>query len=83
MVPPLAACASMPSSSAARRTSSTAPRIAACRASAPARLDRFAIESREEGNNAEHQPPLRPLAPKPAVSASTTAIRSVGSARAR
>jgi deoxyribose-phosphate aldolase len=37
----------------------------------------------EAGKSADDHPPLRPLAPKPAVSASTTAIRSAGSARAR
>ena len=37
----------------------------------------------EVGNSAEHQPPLRPDAPKPATSASSTTIRSDGSARAR
>ena len=39
--------------------------------------------SSEAGNSAEHQPPLRPDAPKPAISASSTTIRSVGSASAR
>ena len=34
----------------------------------------------ETANNAEHQPPLRPEAPNPATSFSTTAMRSVGSA---
>ena len=33
--------------------------------------------------SAEHQPPLRPEAPKPAVSRSTMTMRSVGSALAR
>ena len=37
----------------------------------------------EAGNSAEHQPPLRPDAPNPAISASSTAIRSAGSASAR
>ena len=40
-------------------------------------------DARGRGNSAEHQPPLRPDAPKPAVSASSTAIRSDGSASAR
>ncbi len=35
------------------------------------------------GNSAEHQPPLRPDAPNPAVSRSTTATRRVGSSRRR
>ena len=33
----------------------------------------------DAGNSAEHQPPLRPDAPKPATSRSTTTTRSVGS----
>ena len=37
----------------------------------------------QAGNSAEHQPPLRPEAPYPATSASSTAIRSDGSASAR
>ena len=35
------------------------------------------------GYSAEHQPPLRPDAPKPAISASSTATRSDGSAASR
>ena len=38
---------------------------------------------RDAGNSAEHQPPLRPEAPNPTDSASHTAIRRPGSARAR
>ena len=68
----------MPSPDAARATSSTESRIAWWRASAPARSPILARESSEAGNRAEHQPPLRPEAPKPTVSASSTAIRSVG-----
>ena len=37
----------------------------------------------EAGKSAEHQPPLRPDAPNPAFSASSTTTRSVGSASAR
>ncbi len=72
MVPPLAKWQSIPSASVTRRTSSTEARMAASCAS-PSEL----------GNRAEHQPPLRPEAPKPATSASTTTIRSDGSASAR
>ena len=35
------------------------------------------------GNSAEHQPPLRPLAPKPATCRSTTSTRRPGSPRSR
>ena len=73
----------MPSAAAECITSSTLCRIAACSASASAREERFANDSREEGKSAEHQPPFRPLAPNPAVSASSTVIRRDGSARAR
>ena len=37
----------------------------------------------DAGNSAEHQPPLRPDAPNPAISASHTAIRRPGCAVAR
>ena len=64
---------------APRRRCRASPR---CRASASLGSTRegrrFASDA---GNSAEHQPPLRPDAPKPAVSASSTTIRSVGSAR--
>ncbi|CAB4715456.1 unannotated protein [freshwater metagenome] len=73
----------MPSAAATRATSRTEPRIAWCCASAPVRLPIAASVSSEAGKRAEHQPPLRPEAPKPATSASSTAIRSVGSASAR
>jgi hypothetical protein len=72
MVPPLAKWQSIPSTSATRPTSSTDARIAASCASPS-----------DVGNRAEHHPPLRPDAPKPATSASTTTIRSDGSASAR
>ena len=42
-----------------------------------------AITSQEVGKRALHQPPLRPEAPNPATSCSSTATRSVGSARRR
>ena len=44
---------------------------------------RRASLSCEAGNSAEHQPPLRPDAPNPATSASSTTMRRVGSASAR
>ena len=47
------------------------------------RSDIAAREGSEAGKRAEHQPPLRPDAPYPATSASSTAIRSDGSASAR
>ena len=72
MVPPLAKWQSIPSARVTRWTSSTEARIAASCASPS-----------DVGNSAEHQPPLRPEAPKPATSASTTTIRSVGSASER
>jgi hypothetical protein len=37
----------------------------------------------DAGNRAEHQPPLRPEAPNPAISASQTTTRRLGSARDR
>ena len=37
----------------------------------------------DAGNSAEHQPPFRPEAPKPAISRSQTAIFRAGSARDR
>ena len=43
---------------------------------------RAASQATDAGNSAEHQPPLRPLAPKPATSRSSTTMRSDGSARA-
>ncbi len=42
-----------------------------------------AIRSIDVGNSAEHQPPLRPLAPKPATFASTIATRIPGTLAAR
>jgi hypothetical protein len=71
-VPPLAKWQSMPSAAAARPTSSTVSSSAACIAGVTA-----------AGNRAEHQPPLRPDAPKPQYSASSTTIRRSGAARAR
>jgi hypothetical protein len=73
----------MPSASAMRPTSSTVSNMARCRAIAASREDDAATVDSEVGNSADAQPPLRPLAPKPAVSASSTTIRSDGSATAR
>ena len=50
---------------------------------ADSRLDAAATVSSDVGNSADAQPPLRPLAPKPAVSDSSTTIESDGSALAR
>jgi hypothetical protein len=63
-----------------RPTSSIVSNIARCieiAASRPARLATFFFVA---ANRAEHQPPLRPEAPKPAVSFSTIATRRDGSA---
>ena len=49
-------------------------------ASAPASSARVAAVT---GNSAEHQPPLRPEAPNPATSCSSSAMRSAGSASCR
>ena len=64
-VPPLAKRQSMPSAAAARPTSSTVPCMASCIAlAAPAPWSR-AMTDPEAENNAEHQPPFLPEAPKP------------------
>ena len=85
MVPPLLAWASMPSASATASTSSTVARMAWCSAIASARVEpgSAAVFASDAGNRAEHQPPLRPDAPNPAVSASSTTTRIVGSASSR
>ncbi len=84
-MPPLRARASMPSSAATASTSSTVARIASCWASACTREEpgSAARVASEAGKSAEHQPPLRPDAPKPAVSASSTTTRIDGSSRSR
>ena len=72
-VPPCCQCASMPSAATTRPTSPTVSRIAAqhpdggvaAGAAADAGPRRRAIRAAEAGNSAEHQPPLRPEAPKP------------------
>ena len=73
----------MPSASATRPTSRTVSCIARCIRSAPSSDDALPSLSQPVGNSALHQPPLRPEAPNPATSASSTAIRSDGSARRR
>ena len=82
-VPPSAMSASMPSAAATRPTSATESRIAAYCAIAASRPASAASRSIGTGNSAEHQPPLRPDAPKPAISASTSTIRSSGSSCCR
>ena len=80
--PPLANWQSMPSLAALAPTTSTvsssALRIARM-ASSPCRRANVASDV---ANSAEHQPPLRPDAPKPATSRSTTAMRNAGSTSA-
>ena len=73
----------MPSRAATRPTSSTVPNIARWSAIAAPRPASAARRSRFMATNAEHQPPLRPEAPNPATSRSSTAIRIPGSARRR
>jgi len=70
----------MPSAAASAPTARTVPSRARCMATAPSRPESLASRAHEVGNSAEHQPPLRPDAPKPATSRSSTAIRSDGSA---
>ena len=71
---------SMPSAAVTRPTSSTVSCMARYMATAARRPAIRSSLAREAGNSAEHQPPLRPEAPKPAISRSHTAIRSPGSA---
>ena len=73
----------MPSRSATRPTSTSDSCIARRTATAAWRPWRRAIPLDAGGNSAEHQPPLRPEAPKPAISRSTIAIRSAGSISCR
>ena len=54
--------------------------LGACRRPGPAALSSVASDTL---NSAEHQPPLRPDAPNPATSRSSTAMRSPGSLRLR
>ena len=84
-VPPLWNSQSMPSAAATRPTSSTHARIAAVIAFARSREDPLSEASRvrDTGKRPETHPPLRPDAPKPATSLSSTAIRSEGSRSVR
>ncbi len=82
-VPPTAMSASIRSASATRTTSVTASRIAPYCATAASRPSSAARVDGVTGNSAEHQPPLRPEAPNPAISASITATRSMGWAASR
>jgi len=50
---------------------------------ASSRLDRAASASHDTGYSEEHQPPLRPDAPKPTLSRSSTTTRRVGSCTSR
>ena len=82
-MPPFTQSQAMPSAATALPTSSTVPRIAARIASAASRPWRRVSAASPAGKSAEHQPPLRPLAPKPAISRSMTSTRTVGSPRSR
>ena len=73
----------MRSASTTRATSATVAFIACCIRTAASRLDDAATLRREAGKIAEHHPPLRPEAPNPATSRSSTATRNDGSATAR
>ena len=70
----------MPSSATTRPTSSTVANMARCMAIAASRPNSSAIVPGEAAKKLEHQPPFRPEAPKPAISFSTMATRSDGSA---
>ena len=83
VVPPLTKWQSMPSSALTLPTSSTVSNIACCIAIAAGRPCSLAILADSTAKRAEHQPPLRPDAPNPAISASRIVIRSDGSARRR
>jgi len=72
--------ASMPSASATRITSSTVPRSAASSAITPSRVPEDRYFSRLQLKPPNSQPPLRPEAPNPANSFSTTATFRPGSA---
>ena len=73
----------MPSPATTLSISATVSFIAVCMRRAASRLVPAATLRRVAGKIAEHQPPLRPDAPKPTTSRSRTAIRSEGSALAR
>ena len=73
----------MPSAAQTAPISSTVSNIARCMAIACARPWCFSMISSEAGKKGEIQPPLRPEAPKPTMSFSSTATRRLGSALAR
>ncbi len=75
----------MPRAPTTLPTSSTVSHIAvwSARAASGDEPGRAASLSGPAGKSAEHQPPLRPEAPKPAVSASSTTTLSDGSASSR
>ena len=81
--PPLAQWQSMLSAVTTRATSSTVSSMARYIAMAWSRPAIRSSLARDAGKYAEHQPPLRPEAPKPAISRSQTAMRSPGLALAR
>jgi hypothetical protein len=83
MVPPTAMSASMPSTPATRTTSCSVSRIAAYIPTAAACPCSRASAAGLTGKSAEHQPPLRPEAPYPAISDSITATFNDGSAPSR
>ena len=88
-VPPTWMSASMPSLAHTSTISLTASIRWRCRPTTPARpppgrpAESRASRARSPGMRPESQPPFRPLAPKPACSASSTTIRKPGSAPAK
>ena len=81
-VPPRANEQSIDSSVHVRSMSSIAATIWRWSAITPSRPRRLAVTARAPANSAEAQPPLRPDAPKPHVSASRIRTRNDGSATA-
>ena len=79
--PPLWKSHAMPSAATTRPTSSTVASIARCSAATASRPLRRAQRSRSPDTSPSTQPPLRPDAPNPAVSASSTTTSSSGAAR--
>ncbi len=73
----------MPSAAVTRPTSSTVACMARYMAIAASRPAIRSSLPSDAGNRAEHQPPLRPEAPNPAMSRSQTTIFRPGSARER
>ena len=78
-VPPRCHPASSGAAVAKRPISSTVACMARCAATAAARPYAAAYPARLVASSAEHQPPLRPLAPNPMSWRSSTAMRSAGS----